>query len=76
MIGGSALGDPKNLGLDAIYPAFFLALMIAEIRSGRALGVAAAGALIAFALIPVAPAGVPVLVASLASLLGLIRRSA
>ena len=76
VIAGSALGDPKSLGLDAIYPAFFLALMIAEIRSGRALGVAAAGALIAFALIPVAPAGVPVLVASLASLLGLIRRSA
>jgi predicted branched-subunit amino acid permease len=71
---GEALGDPRDLGLDAIYPAFFLALMIAEIRSGRALGVAAAGALIAFALVPVAPAGVPVLVASLASLLGLSRR--
>jgi predicted branched-subunit amino acid permease len=71
---GSALGDPRDLGVDAIYPAFFLALMIAEIRSGRALGVAAAGALIAFVLIPVAPAGVPVLVASLASLIGLIRR--
>jgi predicted branched-subunit amino acid permease len=72
--GGAALGDPKTLGLDAIYPAFFAALMIAEIRSGRALGVAAAGALIAFALVPVAPAGVPVLVASLASLLGLVQR--
>jgi predicted branched-subunit amino acid permease len=68
---GSALGDPRDLGLDAIYPAFFLALMIAEIRSGRALGVAAVGALIAFALVPVAPAGVPVLVASLASLIGM-----
>jgi hypothetical protein len=32
------------------------------------------GALIALALIPVAPAGVPVLVASLASLVGLHRR--
>ena len=74
VIGGAALGDPKTLGLDAIYPAFFVALMIAEIRSGRALGVAAAGALIAFALVPIAPAGVPVLVASLASLLGLTRR--
>lgn len=71
---GSALGDPRDLGVDAIYPAFFLALMIGEIRSGRALGVAATGALIAFALVPVAPAGVPVLVASLASLIGLIRR--
>jgi predicted branched-subunit amino acid permease len=74
VVGGSALGDPRTFGLDAIYPAFFVALMIAEIRSGRALGVAAAGALIALVLIPVAPAGVPVLVASLASLLGLVRR--
>jgi predicted branched-subunit amino acid permease len=71
---GSALGDPRDLGLDAIYPAFFLALMIGEVRSGRALGVAAAGALMAFVLIPIAPAGVPVLVASLASLIGLVRR--
>jgi predicted branched-subunit amino acid permease len=71
---GSAIGDPHDLGLDAIYPAFFLALMIGEVRSGRAVGVAAAGALIAFALVPVAPPGVPVLVASLASLIGLVRR--
>jgi len=74
VVGGEALGDPQTYGLDAIYPAFFLSLMIAEIRGGRALGVAAAGALIAFVLIPLTPAGVPVLVASLASLLGLIRR--
>jgi len=75
VIGGSALGDPRTLGLDAIYPAFFVALMIGEIRSGRALAVAAAGALVAFVLVPITPAGVPVLVASLASLLGLVRRS-
>jgi predicted branched-subunit amino acid permease len=74
VVAGAALGDPRTLGLDAIYPAFFLALMIGEIRSGRAVGVAALGALIALALVPVAPAGVPVLVASLASLLGLIGR--
>ena len=41
VLGGSALGDPKALGLDAIYPAFFVALLIVELRSGRALGVAA-----------------------------------
>ena len=28
VFGGSAIGDPKALGIDAIYPAFFLALMI------------------------------------------------
>jgi predicted branched-subunit amino acid permease len=74
VVGGSALGDPRDYGLDAIYPAFFVALLIEETRSGRALGVAAVGALIALVLIPIAPAGVPVLVASLASLLGLIGR--
>jgi predicted branched-subunit amino acid permease len=73
-IWGEKLGDPQTLGLDAIYPAFFLALLLVEIKSRRALGVAALGALIALALIPVAPAGVPVLVASLASLVGLHRR--
>ena len=76
VLAGSALGDPRELGIDAIFPAFFLALLIGEIRGGRSFGVAAAGALIAFVLIPITPAGVPVMVASLASLLGLIRRSA
>jgi len=75
-LGGGALGDPDKLGLDAIYPAFFLALMIGELNSGRAKGVAAAGALIALALVPFTPPGVPVLAASLATLLGLIRRGA
>lgn len=37
-LGGSALPDPEKLGLDAIYPAFFLALLIAELRDGRARG--------------------------------------
>jgi len=74
VFGGSLIGDPKALGIDAIYPAFFLSLMIVEIRGGRALGVAAVGALIAFVLVPITPAGVPVLVASLASLIGLIRQ--
>jgi predicted branched-subunit amino acid permease len=73
-IWGEKLGDPERLGLDAIYPAFFLALLLIEMKSRRALGVAVLGALIALALIPVAPAGVPVLVASLASLVGLHRR--
>ncbi|HYM57617.1 MAG TPA: AzlC family ABC transporter permease, partial [Solirubrobacteraceae bacterium] len=56
-IWGEALGDPKDLGLDALFPAFFLALLLNEARSGRARGVAALGALIALALVPVAPPG-------------------
>jgi predicted branched-subunit amino acid permease len=73
-IAGSLIGDPEALGLDAVYPAFFLALMIGELRSGRAKGVAAAGALIALALVPFTPPGVPVLAASLATLIGLVGR--
>jgi 4-azaleucine resistance transporter AzlC len=73
--GGSVLGDAEALGLDAIYPAFFLALLIGELRSSRpAQGVAVAGALIALVLVPLAPPGVPVLVAPLASLSGLLVR--
>ena len=72
--GGDALGDPRDLGLDAIFPAFFLALLLPELRDARSRGVALGGALIALALIPLAPAGVPVLAASTAALVGLRRR--
>jgi 4-azaleucine resistance transporter AzlC len=70
-LGADAIGDPRALGLDAIYPAFFLALMITEMSGRRALAVALGGAAIALALVPFTPAGVPVLVASLAALAGL-----
>jgi 4-azaleucine resistance transporter AzlC len=73
-LGGDLLGDPGKLGLDAIYPTFFLALLLVELRNPRARPVALLGAVISLALVPVAPAGVPVLAASLAALLGL-RRS-
>ena len=69
------LGDTDKLGLDAIYPAFFVGLLISEARTGRARGAAAIGALIALALVPFAPAGVPVLAASLGALLGLSQRA-
>ena len=74
-LGGNLLGDPDRLGLDAIYPAFFVALLVSEARSRRARSAAALGALIALALVPFTPAGVPVLVASLGALIGLTRRA-
>jgi 4-azaleucine resistance transporter AzlC len=74
-LGGDILGDPAKLGLDAVYPAFFLALLISEARSRRARSAAALGALIALALVPFTPAGVPVLVASVGALVGLTRRA-
>jgi 4-azaleucine resistance transporter AzlC len=74
-IWGDKLGDPDVLGLDAIFPAFFFGLLLNELRSRRARGVAALGTALALALVPIAPAGVPVLVASLASLVGLTERA-
>jgi len=74
-IWGDRLGDPDALGLDAIFPAFFFGLLLNELRSRRARGVAALGTALALALVPFTPAGVPVLVASLASLAGLTRRA-
>jgi 4-azaleucine resistance transporter AzlC len=70
-LGGNVLGDPDKVGLDAVYPAFFLALLIEELGDRRSRLVAVLGGLIALALVPVAPGGVPVLAASLAALVGL-----
>ena len=68
------LGDTDALGLDAVYPTFFLALLIVELRRARARQAAAIGAALALALVSSTPAGVPVLVASLGALVGLRER--
>jgi 4-azaleucine resistance transporter AzlC len=68
---GGGLIDPDALGLDAIFPAVFLVLLISELGGLRNRGVALGGALIAIALVPLAPPGVPVVAASLAALYGL-----
>ena len=71
---GDLIGDPAALGLDALFPAFFLALLVeGELRPGLPSVVAGLGALIALALIPITPAGVPVIAASATALLGLWR---
>lgn len=73
---GDALGDTHRLGLDAIYPVFFLSLLIAELRDPASRWVAAGGGLLALALVPVTPPGVPILAASAVALVGLARRPA
>jgi 4-azaleucine resistance transporter AzlC len=67
---GDAIADPETLGLDAAFPALFLALLVPQLSSRRALAVAVLAALIALVLIPFTPAGVPIIVASAACLLG------
>jgi 4-azaleucine resistance transporter AzlC len=72
-LAGGMFGDPKALGLDAIFPAFFLGLLAPELRKSRARLVALLGAAVALLLTPVAPAGVPIIAASLCALVGLRR---
>jgi 4-azaleucine resistance transporter AzlC len=72
VLAGDSIGDPEALGLDAIFPAFFLALLVeGELRRGRPALAAALGAIVALALVPFVPAGIPIIAASAAALVGL-----
>jgi 4-azaleucine resistance transporter AzlC len=70
-LGGSLIGDPAALGLDAMFPAFYLALLVGEMDLRTTLPSALLGAAIALCLVPFAPPGIPVVAASAAALLGL-----
>lgn len=71
---GGAIPDPAQLGFDAIFPAFYLALLAEEARSNRsAIAVIVLSGAITIALMPVAPAGVPVVAGAAAALIGLRR---
>jgi len=70
VVGGGLLGDPRRLGLDAAFPALFLALLAPQVRGRTPLVAAPLGGAIALALVPLAPPGVPIVVASLACLVG------
>lgn len=62
---GNALGDPRRFGLDAAAAAAFLALLWPRLSSATPRWVTLGGATVAVMLIPLAPAGVPVLAAAL-----------
>jgi predicted branched-subunit amino acid permease len=67
-----ALPDPKALGLDAAPPAAFLALLAPRLRSREPIAIALAAGAVSLVLLPLVPAGVPLLiVAVLVALFGL-----
>ena len=77
-VGGTALGtvvgdllDPEAIGLDAAFPALFLALLAPYLGSRRALATALVAGAITLALLSFTPPGVPIVAASLACLIGL-----
>src|SRR5438270_7283408 len=71
---GRSIGNPDTLGLDALFPAFFVALLFEEVRGYRKRLAAGGGAAIALGLTPFLPPGLPILAASLAALLASRRR--
>ena len=64
---GNAIGD---LGLDAAFPALFLALLVPQLTGRVELEAAVLGAAIALVLIPFTAAGVPIIAGASACLLG------
>jgi 4-azaleucine resistance transporter AzlC len=67
---GDAIGDPNRIGLDAAFPALFLALLVTQLRGRRELTAALLGGGIALVLIPFTPSGVPIVAGAAACLVG------
>ena len=75
VLGGSALGDPADYGLDAMFPALFLALLVGQLDGRRARVSALAGGVIALALTPLLPPGLPIVAAALGAVIALSARA-
>nr|WP_257034339.1 AzlC family ABC transporter permease [Streptomyces sp. 1222.2] len=66
-LGAEAIGDTDAWGLDAAGPAVFLALLAPMLRTTAERAVAGVAVVLGLGLLPVLPAGVPVLVAAVAA---------
>ena len=67
---GTFLPAPETIGLDAVFPAILLALVLPALKKRTTLIRASSGAALSLATVPFAPVGLPVLL----SLLGLLTR--
>src|SRR3954449_12404943 len=74
IVGGNLVGDPDKLGMDAAFPALFLALLVGQIRSRQAALAAALGGTIALVATPFSKPGIPLIAACVACLVGWRRR--
>ena len=72
-LGGDIIGEPERLGLDAAFPALFLALLLSQLNGRRTVVAAVLGGLIAASLIPFVRPGIPIVVATFACFVGLRR---
>ena len=65
---GNVIGDIRTIGLDAVFPAVMLGTVAAALRNRDTAVATVLGGLVAVVLVPIAPAGIPFLAASLAAL--------
>ena len=74
LVAGSAMDDPGVLGLDAAFPAAFVALLVPHVRTRPGRVTALMGGAIALVAVPFSAAGIPMLLAALAVPVGLVVR--
>lgn len=67
--GAAALDDPGRFGLDAAVPAAFLGLVWPRLVAREPWAVAAGAAIISLVLVPIAPAGVPIIASVIAAVI-------
>jgi branched chain amino acid efflux pump len=73
-LAGSAIGDPRDFGLDAAVGAAFLGLLWPRLSSWGARAIAVLAALVALGLVPFTAAGIPIIVGgAVAVMVGLAR---
>jgi 4-azaleucine resistance transporter AzlC len=70
VLGAGLVVDPESLGLDAAFPALFLALLAPRLRSRRVVVAALLAAAVALALTPALPAGLPIVLSAVVALVG------
>jgi len=73
-LAGEALGDPSTYGLDAAVGAAFLALLWPRLQDMTTRMVAVGAAAVALGLVPLTPAGIPVMAAALVAVAAGLRR--
>ena len=60
---GAVLGEPQTWGLDAAFPAMFVALLAPHLRTAAGRTAAAVAAAVALGVVPVTASGIPILLA-------------
>lgn len=68
---GDVVGDTRNFGLDVVFPASFVGAVVNGMRRRDSSVAVVLGILAALVLTPLLPAGLPVLIAAMASLVAL-----